>query len=116
MCKLKLLLTTKTKNNKNIEKKSEGFDALGDVLKPGITSTHPAASNQTTIVTAGALGMAGSQQQQQLLTQQQQQQQFQQQQQQTQPTNTGKILTGDLDSSLMSLVDNLNINKSSSAK
>nr|XP_036229605.1 phosphatidylinositol-binding clathrin assembly protein LAP isoform X14 [Bactrocera oleae] len=65
----------------------------------------------------GALGMAGSQQQQQLLTQQQQQQQqFQQQQQQTQPTNTGKILTGDLDSSLMSLVDNLNINKSSSAK
>nr|XP_036229616.1 phosphatidylinositol-binding clathrin assembly protein LAP isoform X26 [Bactrocera oleae] len=66
---------------------------------------------------AGALGMAGSQQQQQLLTQQQQQQQqFQQQQQQTQPTNTGKILTGDLDSSLMSLVDNLNINKSSSAK
>nr|XP_036229610.1 phosphatidylinositol-binding clathrin assembly protein LAP isoform X20 [Bactrocera oleae] len=94
-----------------------GFDALGDVLKPGITSTHPAASNQTTIVTAGALGMAGSQQQQQLLTQQQQQQQqFQQQQQQTQPTNTGKILTGDLDSSLMSLVDNLNINKSSSAK
>ncbi|XP_049304807.1 phosphatidylinositol-binding clathrin assembly protein LAP isoform X17 [Bactrocera dorsalis] len=92
-----------------------GFDALGDVLKPGITATHPAASNQTTIVTAGALGMAGSQQQQ-LLTQQQQQQQLFQQQQQTQPTSTGKILTGDLDSSLMSLVDNLNINKSSSAK
>ncbi|XP_018801198.1 PREDICTED: phosphatidylinositol-binding clathrin assembly protein LAP isoform X13 [Bactrocera latifrons] len=92
-----------------------GFDALGDVLKPGITATHPAASNQTTIVTAGALGMAGSQQQQ-LLTQQQQQQQLFQQQQQTQPTNSGKILTGDLDSSLMSLVDNLNINKSSSAK
>ncbi|XP_049304814.1 phosphatidylinositol-binding clathrin assembly protein LAP isoform X21 [Bactrocera dorsalis] len=64
---------------------------------------------------AGALGMAGSQQQQ-LLTQQQQQQQLFQQQQQTQPTSTGKILTGDLDSSLMSLVDNLNINKSSSAK
>ncbi|XP_039971260.1 phosphatidylinositol-binding clathrin assembly protein LAP isoform X15 [Bactrocera neohumeralis] len=93
-----------------------GFDALGDVLKPGITATHPAASNQTTIVTAGALGMAGSQQQQLLTQQQQQQQLFQQQQQQTQPTNTGKILTGDLDSSLMSLVDNLNINKSSSAK
>ncbi|XP_067615314.1 phosphatidylinositol-binding clathrin assembly protein LAP isoform X19 [Eurosta solidaginis] len=64
---------------------------------------------------AGALGMAGVQQQQ-LLTQQQQQLQQQQQQQQTQPANTGKILTGDLDSSLMSLVDNLNINKSSSAK
>ncbi|XP_067615299.1 phosphatidylinositol-binding clathrin assembly protein LAP isoform X4 [Eurosta solidaginis] len=92
-----------------------GFDALGDVLKPGITSTHPAAANQTNIVTAGALGMAGVQQQQ-LLTQQQQQLQQQQQQQQTQPANTGKILTGDLDSSLMSLVDNLNINKSSSAK
>ncbi|XP_054088857.1 phosphatidylinositol-binding clathrin assembly protein LAP isoform X14 [Zeugodacus cucurbitae] len=92
-----------------------GFDALGDVLKPGITSTHPAASNQTTIVTSGALGMVGGQQQQLLNQQQQQQQQFQQQQQ-TQPTSTGKILTGDLDSSLMSLVDNLNINKSSSAK
>ncbi|XP_053961865.1 phosphatidylinositol-binding clathrin assembly protein LAP isoform X3 [Anastrepha ludens] len=90
-----------------------GFDALGDVLKPGITSTHPAAANQTNIVTAGALGLAGSQQQQ-LLNQQQQQQL--QQQQQTQPASTGKILTGDLDSSLMSLVDNLNINKSSSAK
>ncbi|XP_053961923.1 phosphatidylinositol-binding clathrin assembly protein LAP isoform X10 [Anastrepha ludens] len=61
----------------------------------------------------GALGLAGSQQQQ-LLNQQQQQQL--QQQQQTQPASTGKILTGDLDSSLMSLVDNLNINKSSSAK
>ncbi|XP_054088877.1 phosphatidylinositol-binding clathrin assembly protein LAP isoform X19 [Zeugodacus cucurbitae] len=64
---------------------------------------------------SGALGMVGGQQQQLLNQQQQQQQQFQQQQQ-TQPTSTGKILTGDLDSSLMSLVDNLNINKSSSAK
>uniref|UniRef100_W8C3L6 Phosphatidylinositol-binding clathrin assembly protein LAP n=1 Tax=Ceratitis capitata TaxID=7213 RepID=W8C3L6_CERCA len=90
-----------------------GFDALGDVLKPGITSTHPAAANQTNIVNTGVLGMAGGQQQQQLTQQQQQQMQ---QQQQTQPANTGKILTGDLDSSLMSLVDNLNINKSSTAK
>ncbi|XP_004529265.1 phosphatidylinositol-binding clathrin assembly protein LAP isoform X10 [Ceratitis capitata] len=90
-----------------------GFDALGDVLKPGITSTHPAAANQTNIVNTGVLGMAGGQQQQQLTQQQQQQIQ---QQQQTQPANTGKILTGDLDSSLMSLVDNLNINKSSTAK
>lgn len=89
---------------------------MGDVLKPGITSTHPVASNQTTIVTAGALGMAGGQQQQLFTQQQQQHFQQQQQQQQTQPTSTGKILTGDLDSSLMSLVDNLNINKSSSAK
>lgn len=91
----------------------KGFDALGDVLKPGITSTHPAAANQTNIVNTGVLGMAGGQQQQQLTQQQQQQIQ---QQQQTQPANTGKILTGDLDSSLMSLVDNLNINKSSTAK
>ncbi|KAL7728295.1 hypothetical protein ACLKA6_007399 [Drosophila palustris] len=45
--------------------------------------------------------------------QQQQQQQLQHQQQQQQ---TGKIITGDLDSSLMSLVDNLNINKTASAK
>ncbi|XP_055922867.1 phosphatidylinositol-binding clathrin assembly protein LAP isoform X11 [Eupeodes corollae] len=74
------------------------------------------------------------QQQQQQQYQQQQQQQpnyfatppggFQQQQQQqqqpgqgaSQPAGTGKILTGDLDSSLMSLVDNLNINKSGSTK
>ncbi|XP_023176753.1 phosphatidylinositol-binding clathrin assembly protein LAP isoform X8 [Drosophila hydei] len=58
-------------------------------------------------------------QQQQLLIQQQQLQQQQQQQQQQlqqQPAGTGKIITGDLDSSLMSLVDNLNINKTASAK
>ncbi|XP_030374978.1 phosphatidylinositol-binding clathrin assembly protein LAP isoform X11 [Scaptodrosophila lebanonensis] len=54
------------------------------------------------------------QQQQQLLQQQQLSQQ--QQQQQQQPASTGKIITGDLDSSLMSLVDNLNINKTASAK
>ncbi|XP_064550179.1 phosphatidylinositol-binding clathrin assembly protein LAP isoform X8 [Drosophila montana] len=57
------------------------------------------------------------QQQQQQNTQQQLlQQQMQQQQQQQQPAGTGKIITGDLDSSLMSLVDNLNINKTASAK
>ncbi|XP_073827919.1 phosphatidylinositol-binding clathrin assembly protein lap isoform X48 [Musca autumnalis] len=42
--------------------------------------------------------------------------QHQQQQQQQQPASTGKILTGDLDSSLMSLVENLNINKTSTTK
>ncbi|XP_033162663.1 phosphatidylinositol-binding clathrin assembly protein LAP isoform X13 [Drosophila mauritiana] len=47
--------------------------------------------------------------------QQQHPQQHQQQQQQP-PAGTGKIITGDLDSSLMSLVDNLNINKTASAK
>ncbi|XP_061396994.1 phosphatidylinositol-binding clathrin assembly protein LAP isoform X4 [Musca vetustissima] len=40
----------------------------------------------------------------------------QQQQQQQQPASTGKILTGDLDSSLMSLVENLNINKTATTK
>ncbi|XP_017847507.1 phosphatidylinositol-binding clathrin assembly protein LAP isoform X9 [Drosophila busckii] len=53
--------------------------------------------------------------QQQQYTQQQMHQQHQQQQQQ-QAASTGKIITGDLDSSLMSLVDNLNINKTASAK
>ncbi|XP_055922873.1 phosphatidylinositol-binding clathrin assembly protein LAP isoform X16 [Eupeodes corollae] len=48
--------------------------------------------------------------------QQQQQQQQQPGQGASQPAGTGKILTGDLDSSLMSLVDNLNINKSGSTK
>ncbi|XP_034117521.1 phosphatidylinositol-binding clathrin assembly protein LAP isoform X12 [Drosophila nasuta] len=46
----------------------------------------------------------------------QQQQQHLLQQQPQQPASTGKIITGDLDSSLMSLVDNLNINKTASAK
>ncbi|KAM7359890.1 phosphatidylinositol-binding clathrin assembly protein lap isoform 10-T12 [Cochliomyia hominivorax] len=86
-----------------------GFDALGDVLKPGITSTtnttvgKPPTGNQTNINTAG---------QDQLLHHHQQQQQ----QQQQQPASTGKLLTGDLDSSLMSLVENLNINKSATTK
>ncbi|XP_043656283.1 phosphatidylinositol-binding clathrin assembly protein LAP isoform X17 [Drosophila teissieri] len=59
--------------------------------------------------------LALQQQQHQQQHQQQYQQQLQQQQQQP-PAGTGKIITGDLDSSLMSLVDNLNINKTASAK
>ncbi|XP_065369169.1 phosphatidylinositol-binding clathrin assembly protein LAP isoform X11 [Calliphora vicina] len=87
-----------------------GFDALGDVLKPGITSAtnttvgKPPAANQTNINTAGIAS------QDQLLHHQQLQQQ------QQPPASTGKLLTGDLDSSLMSLVENLNINKSSTTK
>uniref|UniRef100_A0A1A9WFM9 ENTH domain-containing protein n=1 Tax=Glossina brevipalpis TaxID=37001 RepID=A0A1A9WFM9_9MUSC len=77
-----------------------GFDALGDVLKPGITTS----ANQTNVVTSGGV-----------MQDQQQLQQQQQQQQQQQATTTGKILTGDLDSSLMSLVENLNINKSATS-
>ncbi|XP_032593677.1 phosphatidylinositol-binding clathrin assembly protein LAP isoform X7 [Drosophila grimshawi] len=66
-------------------------------------------------------GLTLQQQQQQQLQNsqhlQQQQMQLQQQQQlQQQSAGTGKIITGDLDSSLMSLVDNLNINKTASAK
>ncbi|XP_034664166.1 phosphatidylinositol-binding clathrin assembly protein LAP isoform X10 [Drosophila subobscura] len=111
-----------------------GFDALGDVLKPA------SASNQMNVVattgvypTGNSSGNSSSilalQQQQYLLGQQQHQQQMplqhqqlqqlqhqQMQQQQPQPASTGKIITGDLDSSLMSLVDNLNINKTASAK
>ncbi|XP_022220676.2 phosphatidylinositol-binding clathrin assembly protein LAP isoform X9 [Drosophila obscura] len=113
-----------------------GFDALGDVLKPA------SASNQMNVVattgvyhTGNSSGNSSSilalQQQQYLLGQQQhqqqmplqhqqlqqlQQQQMQMQQQQPQPAGIGKIITGDLDSSLMSLVDNLNINKTASAK
>ncbi|XP_013108966.1 phosphatidylinositol-binding clathrin assembly protein LAP isoform X13 [Stomoxys calcitrans] len=83
-----------------------GFDALGDVLKPGITATAAttfigqSSANQTNVVTSGG-GLD---------------QQLQQQQQQQQPASTGKILTGDLDSSLMSLVENLNINKTATTK
>ncbi|XP_075146156.1 phosphatidylinositol-binding clathrin assembly protein lap isoform X10 [Haematobia irritans] len=84
-----------------------GFDALGDVLKPGITATSAtvnnfvgqSSANQTNVVTSGGLD-----------------QQLHQQQQQQQPASTGKILTGDLDSSLMSLVENLNINKTATTK
>ncbi|XP_039231940.1 phosphatidylinositol-binding clathrin assembly protein LAP isoform X12 [Drosophila yakuba] len=73
-------------------------------------NTEPAgySSNSSSILTL-------QQQQHQQQHQQQYQQQHQQQQQQP-PAGTGKIITGDLDSSLMSLVDNLNINKTASAK
>ncbi|SPP84148.1 blast:Phosphatidylinositol-binding clathrin assembly protein LAP [Drosophila guanche] len=110
-----------------------GFDALGDVLKPA------SASNQMNVVATTGVYPTGNssgnstsilalQQQQYLLGQQQHQQQMplqhqqlqqlqhqQMQQQQPQPAGTGKIITGDLDSSLMSLVDNLNINKTTCA-
>ncbi|XP_055922858.1 phosphatidylinositol-binding clathrin assembly protein LAP isoform X2 [Eupeodes corollae] len=87
-----------------------GFDALGDVLKPGNTAGSSTLAmsgvpNPTDVVASGAGGF-----------QQQQQQQQQPGQGASQPAGTGKILTGDLDSSLMSLVDNLNINKSGSTK
>ncbi|XP_055691025.1 phosphatidylinositol-binding clathrin assembly protein LAP isoform X18 [Lutzomyia longipalpis] len=73
-----------------------GFDALGDVLRPG---THGGAAG-VTAQTSG-LPSAGPQATAQA----------------TQPaTGTGKVLTGDLDSSLASLAENLTINKSASAQ
>ncbi|XP_017056860.1 phosphatidylinositol-binding clathrin assembly protein LAP isoform X3 [Drosophila ficusphila] len=92
-----------------------GFDALGDVLKPASASN----SNQMNVVAAGYPSSNSSSilaLQQQQHHQQHQQQLHHQQQQQQPPAGTGKIITGDLDSSLMSLVDNLNINKTASAK
>ncbi|XP_039971258.1 phosphatidylinositol-binding clathrin assembly protein LAP isoform X14 [Bactrocera neohumeralis] len=103
-------------NANNIWMHNNGFNGAPSAAANAFVSDSNFSSVFGNTEPAGALGMAGSQQQQLLTQQQQQQQLFQQQQQQTQPTNTGKILTGDLDSSLMSLVDNLNINKSSSAK
>ncbi|KAH8243083.1 hypothetical protein KR032_004560 [Drosophila birchii] len=98
-----------------------GFDALGDVLKPASASSN-SNSNQMNVVATGYAGNSSSilalqqqnhHQQQYLL---QSQNQNQQQEQQAPALGTGKIITGDLDSSLMSLVDNLNINKTASAK
>lgn len=74
----------------------KGFDALGDVLIPGggLGMPHtPAAAHHSAAPSAG-----GPQQQQQ------------------QQQHTGKVLTGDLDSSLASLAENLTINKSASAQ
>ncbi|XP_062122713.1 phosphatidylinositol-binding clathrin assembly protein LAP isoform X12 [Drosophila sulfurigaster albostrigata] len=102
-----------------------GFDALGDVLKPATANSN---SNQMNVVATGAVfqgynssspGLTLQQQNSLQHSQQphlQQQQQHLLQQQPQQPASTGKIITGDLDSSLMSLVDNLNINKTASAK
>ncbi|XP_017847500.1 phosphatidylinositol-binding clathrin assembly protein LAP isoform X3 [Drosophila busckii] len=114
-----VLFTTST----NMALIPKGFDALGDVLKPAIANnnTNMNSSNQMNVVVTGA-AFQGYKScspsltlQQQQYTQQQMHQQHQQQQQQ-QAASTGKIITGDLDSSLMSLVDNLNINKTASAK
>ncbi|XP_068152193.1 phosphatidylinositol-binding clathrin assembly protein LAP isoform X4 [Drosophila tropicalis] len=104
-----------------------GFDALGDVLKPATANSNNSTSNnsnQMNIVATGyqhpnsnnSVLTLQQQQQQQFLQQQQHHQQQQLPQQQQQQPTTGKIITGDLDSSLMSLVDNLNINKTASAK
>lgn len=73
--------------------KCEGFDALGDVLIPGGGSTTTGAAHSAALPAGGA------------------------HQQTMQPAQqSGKVLTGDLDSSLASLAENLTINKSASAQ
>lgn len=76
---------------------------MGDVLKPATAGAG--TTTGSTIQTGNVLASGSIQQQQQM-----------QQQTQQSAASTGKILTGDLDSSLASLVDNLNINKSSTGK
>lgn len=72
----------------------KGFDALGDVLIPGGGMPHTTGAAHS----AAALP-AGGVQPQQIAAQ-----------------HPGKVLTGDLDSSLASLAENLTINKSASAQ
>lgn len=84
--------------------KLEGFDALGDVLKPASTATSAGSTaDQSGIVHGFNLSNTGGQPQQPQPNQA--------------PANpTGKVLTGDLDSSLASLAENLTINKNASAQ
>ncbi|SPP84141.1 blast:Phosphatidylinositol-binding clathrin assembly protein LAP [Drosophila guanche] len=94
---------------------------FGNTEPTGVYPTGNSSGNSTSILALQQqqylLGQQQHQQQMPLQHQQLQQLQHQQmQQQQPQPAGTGKIITGDLDSSLMSLVDNLNINKTASAK
>lgn len=72
---------------------------MGDVLKPGLINAGE--ENQTGNLTSGSqiTGVSSAQHQQQ----------------QQQPSS-GKVLTGDLDSSLASLAENLTINKSASSQ
>lgn len=73
---------------------SKGFDALGDVLIPGGMPSTTGAAHSAALPAGG-----GAAQHPSMATQQ-----------------PGKVLTGDLDSSLASLAENLTINKSASAQ
>lgn len=73
-------------------KKSKGFDPLGDVLKPVGSSGPSVPSNGFTQATQPQIIPGAAQLQQ-----------------------SGKVLTGDLDSSLASLAENLTINKSATS-
>lgn len=82
---------------------NEGFDALGDVLKP---SGHTTNSGVPVTHTGNVLGSATGNAQNATI----------QQQSTTAAAASGKVLTGDLESSLASLAENLTINKSASAQ
>lgn len=82
--------------------KLEGFDALGDVLKPASTASAGTTSTQSGNVHGFNLSNTGGQ--------------SLPQPNQPQPNPTGKVLTGDLDSSLASLAENLTINKAATAQ
>lgn len=86
----KLTPSTYTKNI-SLTTKHEGFDPLGDVLKP-VGSAGANSSQGSTLASQPQIIPGAAQTQQ-----------------------AGKVLTGDLDSSLASLAENLTINKSASS-
>ncbi|KAM7359895.1 phosphatidylinositol-binding clathrin assembly protein lap isoform 15-T17 [Cochliomyia hominivorax] len=98
-------VATGAQNSNNIWMNNNGFN--GAAVPSAAANAFVSDSNFSSVF--GNTEPAG---QDQLLHHHQQQQQ----QQQQQPASTGKLLTGDLDSSLMSLVENLNINKSATTK
>lgn len=87
-----------------------GFDALGDVLKPAGMAGGMSAG-------LGGLGAGQLDKHHHIIgTGSQQHQQQQQQSSGLASGGSSKVLTGDLDSSLASLAENLTINKSASAQ
>lgn len=68
---------------------------MGDVLKPGVVGT----TNTNELIQTGSIINTGAHSNQTSV-----------------PANNGKVLTGDLDSSLASLAENLTINKSASSQ
>lgn len=87
-------------------KKTKGFDALGDVLKPASALTATTTNGSITNTTGNVLGSVSSTGQPQNIGGGAAAGAV------PQPNPTGKVLTGDLDSSLASLAENLTMNKS----
>ncbi|XP_037812396.1 phosphatidylinositol-binding clathrin assembly protein LAP-like isoform X20 [Lucilia sericata] len=102
-------VATGAQNSNNIWMNNNGFN--GSAVPSAAANAFVSDSNFSSVF--GNTEPAGIASQDQLLHHHQQQSQ---QQQQQPPASTGKLLTGDLDSSLMSLVENLNINKSATTK